>query len=137
MRVDRFANLKYTFYSVYNELYKQPDTLQKGSYPMRKKLTLTCLLCCLIFSLFGCGKKTTVVMSFDDITDFETTQYPANLDSFSETDDSITVSLKKDGDYDFRITDQDGNEHCFTLKYHNKSVDVESESSFGISLEIK
>ena len=104
---------------------------------MRKKLILTSLLLCLVFSLFGCNKTSTVVMSFDDITTFETNRYPDNLDSFSETDNSITVGIKEDGDYDFQITDQDGNKHSFTLKFHNNSAEVDSDSDFGVNVGVE
>ncbi len=104
---------------------------------MKNKISALLLVLVLVFALAGCGSKSTITISIPEIEEIELVEVPSGLESCSSADGVITVTVKEDGDYTFVINDQDGNEHSFTLKYHDKSVEAETDEELSINLGIE
>ena len=104
---------------------------------MKKWILSIALIAALMFCLTGCGSKKEISISVDGIDSYEMVEVPTNVESFLHNEDGITVTVKKDGNYDFAIKDADGKEYAFTLKYQDKKVEVSSDSDINVSASIK
>lgn len=104
---------------------------------MKKWILPITLVTALIFCLTGCGNKSEIFISFDGIEDYELVEIPSDVVNLSHTDEGITVTVKKNGNYDFVLTDADGKEYSFTLKYQNKKAEIVTDSDVDISADIK
>ncbi len=102
----------------------------------RRVLTLACVLC-LMFVLAGCGNRSTIHIEVQDMSNYQLTQIPEGLVNGATTEDGITVTVNKNGDYEFVLTDNDGVEHPFTLHYENKSAEVLCDEEIGFNLSIE
>ncbi len=102
----------------------------------KRVLTLACVLG-LMFVLAGCGNKSTIHIAVEGMENYTLTQIPAGLSSGATTEDGVTVTVDKNGDYEFVLTDKDGNEHPFTLHYENKSAEVVCDEEIGFNLSIE
>ena len=103
---------------------------------MKKKLAAALLLLTLVLGLTGCGKSTIEIVP-QDLGDYEVVEYSSDLASYSKDGQTITVTVDKNGDYDFVVKDEDGNEHSFTLVYKDKSAEIKSDEELSINLGIK
>lgn len=102
-----------------------------------KRVLTLALVLCLMFVLAGCGNKSTIHIAVGDMENYTLTQIPSGLSSGATTEDGITVTVEKNGDYEFVLTDKDGNEHPFTLHYENKSAEVVCDEEIGFNLSIE
>ena len=102
----------------------------------KRVLIMACVLG-LMFVLTGCGNKSTIHIEIDGMENYTLTQIPAGLSSGATTEDGVTVTVDKNGDYEFVLTDKDGNEHPFTLHYENKSAEVVCDEEIGFNLSIE
>lgn len=57
--------------------------------------------------------------------------------SYSTNDDVITVTVKKNGNYDFKVKDEDGKEYSFTLKYQDKKAEAQTDDDIAVNLGMK
>lgn len=104
---------------------------------MKKKLIALALALMMLLSLAGCGKKTTLHMTVDGIGNYEVTQIPAGFDSYNVVDNTIDVTVKKDGVYTFVVTAEDGQEYSFTLNYSNGTAAVEADDGLSVVVGAK
>ena len=104
---------------------------------MRKWIVSIVLIVAVVFSLTGCGNKSEIFISLEGIGDYEMVEIPTEVENFSHTEDGMTVTVKKNGNYDFVIKDNDGKEYTFTLKYQDKKAEVTTDSGINVSASIK
>ncbi len=102
----------------------------------KRLLTLACVLC-LMFVLAGCGSKSTIHISVENMENYTLTSIPAGVVNGATTVDGVTVTVNKNGDYTFILTDKDGVEHPFTLHYENKSAEIKCDEEIGFNLSIE
>ncbi len=86
--------------------------------------------------LVGCGKKKTVTFSVNGIGSYELESIPDGTVSGSVSGDAVTVTLNKEGDYDFVLKGEDGNEHTVTIKYHDNTVEGTSDEEIGVNVGV-
>lgn len=86
--------------------------------------------------LVGCGKKKTVTFSVDGIGAYSLESIPDGTVSGSTSGDAVTVTLDKEGDYDFVLKGEDGNDYTVTIKYHDNTVEGSSEDGLGVSVGV-
>ncbi len=98
-------------------------------------LSMVVLVACMLM-LTGCGKSE-IFISVAGLDRYEMTEIPTNVVNFSHDEDGITVTVKEDGDYTFGIKDGDGNEYTFTLKYYDKTAEVETDADIDVSASIR
>ena len=82
----------------------------------------------------GCAKKVTVNVMVPELGECELAELPEGTENFSMNDGIATVTLKKEGDYDIVLKDEDDKEHTITIKYHDGAVEGSAEE--GLSLYI-
>ncbi len=104
---------------------------------MKKKILSIGLIAAMIFCLTGCGNKSEIFISVDDIENYEMVKIPSNVVNFSHTEDGMTVTVNKNGTYDFVIKDDEGKEYSFTLKYQNKKAEVSTDADINVITSIK
>lgn len=104
---------------------------------MKKGIWTIALLIILAFAVTGCGNKSEICISVEGIEDYEVSKIPEGLVNYSTTDDKIIVTVKKNGNYDFVLTDKEGNEYSFTLKYQDKTVEAQTEDDIAVNLSMK
>lgn len=105
---------------------------------MRKKITAIALLIVLVLSMTGCGNKSVVHISVEGIGDYEVLQFPSDCVNYSKTvDDGITITVKKDGDYDFVVQGDDGEKHSFTVKYQDGDTEVQTNDDITVNLSVE
>ena len=104
---------------------------------MKKWILSIALIVVLAVGMTGCGNKSEISISVDGIDSYEMVEIPSDVENFSHTEDGITVTVKKNGNYNFVIKDADGTEYAFTLKYQDKKAEVSSDSDINVSASIK
>ena len=104
---------------------------------MKKRITIISLLAVLVLSMTGCGNKPVVHIAVEDIGDYEVLQIPSNCVNYSKTDEGITITVKADGDYDFVVQGDDEQKYSFTLKYQDKSAEVQTDDDITVNLSIE
>ncbi len=104
---------------------------------MKKRITVISLLAVLVLSMTGCGNKSVVHIAVKDIGDYEVLQFPSNCVNYSKTDEVITITVKADGDYDFVVQGDDEQKYSFTLKYQDKSAEVQTDDDITVNLSIE
>ncbi len=104
---------------------------------MRKSILAAALTLILTLSVAGCGNKSVITISLGGIDDYEVTEIPSGLVNYSTTDDVIRVTVKKNGNYDFKVKDKDGKEYSFTLKYQDKTAEAQTDDDIAVNLGIE
>ncbi len=102
---------------------------------MKKWIATVALLLVMAACLSGCG-KTQVLVSIDGLEQYEISEFPMNAESFSHDENGITLTLKEDGDYAFKIKDNNDNEYTVTLKYYDNTATVDCDADIAVSAEI-
>ena len=102
----------------------------------KKRFTVIAVLLTLVLGLTGCAKKTSVKLTFEGSGTYELIEKPSNLVNFSHTDDSMTVTVKENGDYDFAVRDEDGIEYSFTLVYEDGNAEIETDDDIKVNFEV-
>lgn len=87
--------------------------------------------------LVGCGKKKTVTLTVGGIGDVELAGIPEGTLNGSTSGDALTVSLKKEGDYDFVLRGEDGKEYTVTIKYHDGAVEGVTDDGLELGVAVK
>ncbi len=111
--------------------------MERGSNRMKKRILTAALIFTLLLAVTGCGNKSEITISLDGIGDYEVTEIPSGLVNYSTNDNVITVTVKKNGNYDFKVKDEDGKEYSFTLKYENKKVEAQTDDDIAVNLGMK
>lgn len=105
---------------------------------MKKWILSIALTVILMLCVTGCGNKSEIFMAVEGVGDYEIVEIPTNVENFSHTEDGITVTVKKDGNYDFAVKNADGKEYSFTLKYQDKKAEViTTDNGINVSVSIK
>lgn len=102
-----------------------------------KRITAMILMAILILSFTGCGKKSVIDISVEGIGEYEVLQMPDNLVNYSKNDNVITITVKENGDYDFVVQDDEGQEYSFTLKYDDGDAEAQTEDDISVNLSIQ
>ncbi len=97
---------------------------------MKTKILKFCLSLTLIFTMglifVGCSNQKSYTITADGITSIELVKVPDGTVNGSTNEDSLNVTLNKDGKYKFVVKDQDGKKHTITLDYENGNVSAKS-----------
>ena len=104
---------------------------------MKKRILTAALIFILILTVTGCGNKSEITISLGGVGDYEVTEIPSGLVNYSTNDNVITVTVKKNGSYDFKVKGEDGKEYSFTLNYENKKVEAQTDDDIAVNLGIK
>ncbi len=106
---------------------------------MKKTITAVILLAALVMGLTGCGSKAVLDVSVDGIGEYSISKAPTdNVVNFSHNEDGeMKITVKKDGNYDFAVVDQDGKEYTFTVRYHDKTAEVQTEDDISVNVNIE
>ncbi len=104
---------------------------------MKRQITAIALILMMTLIMTGCGNKSEISITLLDFNDYEVTQVPEGLESYSRTDTGITVTVKENGDYTFTVQDDTGKEHTFTLVYKDKSAEIQSDEELSANLSMK
>ena len=101
-----------------------------------KTMTILILAVMATMVLFGCGKKKTITAQVEGLGDYQVVELPADTVNSSFTDDSITFTVDKEGDYSFVLEDEKGEDHTVTVKYHDNSVEPEYDDDAITSVNL-
>ncbi len=82
------------------------------------------LILVLVLSLAGCARKSTVTVTAAGLSELKIVSMPAGAESVGYSGNSVTMTLKKDGEYPVTFKDEDGTEHTFTVQYENGIASV-------------
>lgn len=93
---------------------------------MKKRMIAVLLVLAMILTFAGCSKKTTIVISFTEIESFEIVQIPESIENLSHNENSVSVTVKKDGEYPIVIKTEDGTEHTLNIKYEKGTAYVDA-----------
>ncbi len=104
---------------------------------MKKRILTVALIFTLLLALTGCGNKSEITVSLGGIGDYEVTEIPSGLENYSADGNVIKVTVKKNGNYDFKVKDEDGKEYSFTLKYENKKVEAQTDDDMAVNVGMK
>ena len=104
---------------------------------MKKRILTAALIFILILTVTGCGNKSEITISLGGVGDYEVTEIPSGLVNYSTNDNVITVTIKKNGSYDFKVKGEDGKEYSFTLKYENKKVEAQTDDDMAVNVGMK
>lgn len=104
---------------------------------MKKRILTAALIFTLLLAVTGCGNKSEITISLGGIGDYEVTEIPSGLVNYSTDDDVIKITVEKNGNYDFKVKDEDGKEYSFTLKYENKKVEAQTDDDIAVNLGMK
>lgn len=99
-------------------------------------LCLTCMII-LIFGITACDRKSEIFISVENMENYTITEYPTGTVNTSHTDDGISVTVKKDGDYVFVLEDADGNNYNITLTYKDKTATVEADEHLTVKTNVR
>ena len=102
-----------------------------------KRISAMILMVILILSFTGCGKKSVIDISVEGIGEYEVLQMPDNLVNYSKNDNVITITVKENGDYDFVVQDEEGQEYSFTLNYDDGDAEAQTEDDISVNLSIQ
>ncbi len=104
---------------------------------MKKTVTAALLTMLMIFSLCACSANKTVVhITLEDMDSLTLTEIPANSVNFSISDNTINITIEKDGDYSFTVEDEDGQEHSLTLRYQDGEACLLYDNDIKASLTV-
>lgn len=104
---------------------------------MKNKIALGLVLLTMMMSAVGCAKETKVHFKAEGIGDYEIMNIAEGVESFSMQDNDITVTVKKDGDYDFILKGDDGKTYTVVLSYHDGKAEVKSKDNIKINFDTK
>lgn len=111
--------------------------MERGNNRMKKRILTAALIFTLLLAVTGCGNKSEITISLGGIGDYEVTEIPSGLVNYSTDDDVIKITVEKNGNYDFKVKDEDGKEYSFTLKYENKKVEAQTDDDIAVNLGMK
>lgn len=94
---------------------------------MKKRIVIALVMVAMLLSLAGCARKTTVSITINNIGDFEISKVPAGFENLSTVDNTVKITVKKDGEYPITVKAEDGKEYTVVLKYEKGVAYVESE----------
>lgn len=94
---------------------------------MKKKLMVVLLVLVMMLGLGGCAKEKKVHIDTSSIKGLEMVSIPEGTKSGSFGDDGITVTLSKNGTYEFVAKDEEGKTYTIVLKYENGTVEAFSD----------
>lgn len=104
---------------------------------MKKKIAVVLLVLIMVLCLVGCGKKPTVRISVDGIGDYSVTQVSREFKNYSvDSDNVISLTLKKEGVFPIVVMGEDGTEYSIELSYEDGKVEVSSEADIAINMEV-
>ncbi len=104
---------------------------------MKKTITAAVLSAIILFSFCACSSaKITAHISLNGMDDLVLTEIPANSVNFSTSDNTINITIDKEGDYSFAVEDENGQEHSLTLRYQNGEASILHDDDIDISLTI-
>ena len=105
---------------------------------MKRSIAAFILPAALVMGLTGCGSKAVIDISVDGIGEYTISKAPTdNVVNFSHNEDGeMKITVKKDGDYDFAVVDQDGKEYNFTVQYDGKTAEVQNEDDISVNVNI-
>ena len=96
----------------------------------------------LCFTFTGCSSSSTdstekkFVMEVNGIGDYEISSIPDGTVSGGVDSNGLTVNLNKEGNYKFVLKGEDGQEHTFTLKYHDGKAKVKNRDQI-MTIDLK
>jgi predicted small secreted protein len=98
-------------------------------------VVLLLLSVCMLFA--GCSKKRTVTMYIDGIGKFAMKTLPEDTVNFAYEGDenAVVITVKKEGDYGFVVTGEDGSDYNITLTYHDGTVSYTADEGITIALK--
>ena len=82
--------------------------------------------------LTGCTKKMTVSAYAPELGECELAAIPEGVDSCALNNGIVTVTLKKEGDYDIVLKGDDDKEHTITIKYHDGAVEGSTDEELTL-----
>ncbi len=110
------------------------DTNMKKS--LRKPVLFFAIMIAACFMLMGCSKEKTFLIKLGGIEDYTLVEYPDGITG-GVTDDGVTVTVEKYGDYSLVFEDEEGNKYTVHLNYNKDGFeggcDSEDITSFQIS----
>ncbi len=106
---------------------------------MKKAIAAFILPMALAMGLTGCGSKAVIDVSVDGIGEYTISKMPTDdVVNFSHNEKGeMKITVKKDGNYDFAVVDQEGKEHTFTVQYHDKTAEVQTEDDISVNVNIE
>ncbi len=104
---------------------------------MKKKFLAFITAFVLAFNLTACGNKSVLHIKVNGIGEYEVVEYPEDVVNYSYKDNVITITVKKNKDYNFVVQDEDGKQYSFTIKYENKKAKADTSDNIGIELGIE
>lgn len=105
---------------------------------MKKRIVTILLVLIMMLGLVGCGKKPTVRISVDGIGDYRVTQVSREFKNYSvDSDNVISLTLKKEGVFPVVVMGEDGTEYSFTISYDDGKVEVSSEDDITVNMEVE
>lgn len=102
---------------------------------LRKLSLMIAMMMAACFLLVGCSKEKTILIKLDGIGEYTLVDYPEGVTG-GVTDDGVTVTLEKEGEYALDFQNDDGKEYTVTLTYDKNGVSgvCDSEDITGLQL---
>ncbi len=104
---------------------------------MKKKFLAFITIFVLALNLTACGNKSVLHIKVNGIGDYEVVEYPEDVVNYSYKDNVITITVKKNKDYNFVVQDEDGKQYSFTIIYKNKTAEAQTNDNIAIELGIE
>ncbi len=104
---------------------------------MKKKILAFITAFVITFNLTACGNKSVLHIKVTGIGDYEVVEYPEDVVNYSYKDNVITITVKKNKDYNFVVQDEDGKQYSFTIIYKNKTAEAQTNDNIAIELGIE
>ena len=99
---------------------------------MKKRIAALLLIAVMLLTLAGCAKKVSVTIK--NIGAFEVTKAPAGIVNMSSDEETIRLTINKDGEYPIVVTGEDGNEYTVLVKREKGDVDVTADGLEFVSI---
>lgn len=104
---------------------------------MKKKFLAFITIFVLALNLTACGNKSVLHIRVNGIGEYEVVEYPEDVVNYSYKDNVITITVKKNKDYNFVVQDEDGKQYSFTIIYKNKTAEAQTNDNIAIELGIE
>ena len=106
---------------------------------MKKNLTKCSMILVMVlamsFVLMGCSKEKTITLRLEGIGAYNLISYPQGITG-GVTEDGVTVTLEKKGEYELVFQDESGNKYTVTLTYDKNGVAGSCEDDGITGLEV-
>ncbi len=101
----------------------------------RKPVVLFALMLAACYMLMGCSKEKTFLVTLNGIESYTLVDYPEGITG-GVTDDGVTVTIEKYGDYTLSFVDADGKEFKVTLNYSKDGISgaCDNDDITGLSI---